>query len=273
MQKNDGTFITGAAGLDSEIDHFADGTDPDGFADCTNEATEIGSSGIYYLALTQAECNYDYSIVQIKSSTSGALTQVVLVNRMNQQADVAAISGDATAADNCEADYDGTGYAGGTIVKGADVTAIGGAALSVTTAQLGVNMVNVAGSAVSSSAAQIGVNLVNIAGAAVSTGTAQIGANVVSQANIDFGATQKSSITAAVPTAAAITSAIYAYVVENSKSFLTMFRLLYAVLCNKSTGGGTSTVNFRDDADGKDRIVATVDNDGNRTAVTKDGTV
>lgn len=36
------------------------------------------------------------------------------------------ISGDATAADNCEADYDGTGYAGGTIVKGADVTKISG---------------------------------------------------------------------------------------------------------------------------------------------------
>jgi hypothetical protein len=32
------------------------------------------------------------------------------------------ISTDATAADNCEADYDGTGYVGGTIVKQADVT-------------------------------------------------------------------------------------------------------------------------------------------------------
>jgi hypothetical protein len=37
-------------------------------------------------------------------------------------ANVTQISGDATAADNCEADYDGTGYAGGTIVKTADVT-------------------------------------------------------------------------------------------------------------------------------------------------------
>ena len=39
---------------------------------------------------------------------------------------VKAISEDTTAADNCEADYDGTGYAGGTIVKGADIKKING---------------------------------------------------------------------------------------------------------------------------------------------------
>jgi hypothetical protein len=38
------------------------------------------------------------------------------------------ISGDSVAADNCEADYDGTGYAGGTIVKQADVTKLLGTA-------------------------------------------------------------------------------------------------------------------------------------------------
>ena len=41
------------------------------------------------------------------------------------------------------------------------------------------------------------VNLVNIANAAVNTANAQIGVNVVTQANIDFGATQKASITTA----------------------------------------------------------------------------
>lgn len=61
--------------------------------------------------------------------------------------------------------------------------------------------------------------------------------------------------------------------VENSKSFLAMFRLAYAALCNKASGLGTTTVTFRDDADSKDRIVATVDSSGNRTAFgTKDGT-
>lgn len=72
-----GDLVSGASGLDSEIDAFADGTNPNGFADCTNEATEIGSTGIYYLALTQAEMNQDYVTVQVKSSS--AKTQVILI--------------------------------------------------------------------------------------------------------------------------------------------------------------------------------------------------
>ncbi len=43
--------------------------------------------------------------------------------------DAIAISGDTTAADNAESDYDGTGYAGGTIVKAADLTKVKGTAL------------------------------------------------------------------------------------------------------------------------------------------------
>jgi hypothetical protein len=75
LVKNDGTLITSAAGLDSEIDVFADGTAPDGFTDCTNEATEIASTGQYYLSLAQAEMNADYIIIQVKSSTTGAMVQ------------------------------------------------------------------------------------------------------------------------------------------------------------------------------------------------------
>jgi len=75
----DGDIVTGAAGLDSEIDTFADGTAPDGFTDCTNEATEVGSTGIYYLSLSQSEMNADYIYIQIKTSTSGAKTQHILI--------------------------------------------------------------------------------------------------------------------------------------------------------------------------------------------------
>ena len=63
---------------------------------------------------------------------------------------------------------------------------------------------------------------------------------------------------------------IFSYVVENSKSFLTILRLIYSFNCNKTTGGGSNTVNFRDDADTKNRLVMTVDVDNNRTAVVKD---
>ena len=62
---------------------------------------------------------------------------------------VVQISGDGPAADNCESDYDGTGYAGGTIVKVADVTKISGVTVSTSTAQLGVNVVQVSGDSTS----------------------------------------------------------------------------------------------------------------------------
>jgi hypothetical protein len=50
-----------------------------------------------------------------------------------------------------------------------------------------------------------------------------------------------------------------------------MMRIILAATAGKSDGGGTSTINFRDAADIKNRITATVDANGNRTAVTLDG--
>ena len=48
--------------------------------------------------------------------------------------------------------------------------------------------------------------------------------------------------------------------------------IMLAALAGKSTGGGTTTVTFRDVGDTKARITATVDAQGNRTSVTVDGT-
>jgi hypothetical protein len=56
-----------------------------------------------------------------------------------------------------------------------------------------VNFTGTAGSALAK------VDVTDIATAAVATGTAQLGVNVVTQANIDFGAAQKSSLNAATP--------------------------------------------------------------------------
>lgn len=70
--KNDGTLITGATGLDSEVSKDA-GT----FADCTNEATEIAtSSGVYYLDLTNTEMNADCVAIVVKTSSTGAVLPV-----------------------------------------------------------------------------------------------------------------------------------------------------------------------------------------------------
>ncbi|RLG43410.1 MAG: hypothetical protein DRN81_06560 [Thermoproteota archaeon] len=66
--------------------------------------------------------------------------------------------------------------------------------------------------------------------------------------------------------------AILDEVVEDSTTFRQMLRIIFAALAGKSSGGGTTTVKFRDIADTKDRITATVDSDGNRTDITLDGT-
>jgi hypothetical protein len=69
IYKNDGTLITGASALDSEVSK-----DGGTFADCTNEATEIAtSSGVYYLDLTSTEMNADCVAVIVKTSSTGAV--------------------------------------------------------------------------------------------------------------------------------------------------------------------------------------------------------
>ncbi len=173
IMKNDGTLITGATGLDSEIDTYADGSAPDGFTDCTNEATEIGSTGIYYLSLTQAEMNADYIVIQIKSSSSGAVTQVILINTTLQRADVIGISGDTGAADTLETYCDG------------------GDRMPVDVEEIGNNIITAA------SIADAAIDKATLA-ADLKTGD-YINAQVKGQDNIDFGALQKASLNAATP--------------------------------------------------------------------------
>lgn len=60
-------------------------------------------------------------------------------------------------------------------------------------------------------------------------------------------------------------------VVEGALTLRQILRLLLAVMGGKSTGGGTGTIVFRDNADSKARVTATVDASNNRTAMTLDG--
>ena len=60
-------YVTAPTAPDSEKSQ-----DKGAFADCTNEWTEIDTSGVGHLTLTQAEMNYDLVIVKITSSTVGA---------------------------------------------------------------------------------------------------------------------------------------------------------------------------------------------------------
>lgn len=70
-----GLINSGAAGLDSEVS-----IDGGTYADCTNEATEIAtSSGSYYLDLTAGETNGDTIAIQVKSSTTNAITYKITI--------------------------------------------------------------------------------------------------------------------------------------------------------------------------------------------------
>ena len=60
--------------------------------------------------------------------------------------------------------------------------------------------------------------------------------------------------------------------VETNRTPRQAFRLMLAALAGKLSGAATTTVLVRDTNDTKDRITATVDANGNRTAVTLDGT-
>lgn len=68
-----------------------------------------------------------------------------------------------------------------------------------------------------------------------------------------------------------ISDDILATTIEGSENWLEVMRYLLAFVGGKANGGGSSPVNFRDQADSKNRIAMTVDADGNRSAVSLDG--
>jgi hypothetical protein len=78
----DGQPITGAAGLDSEKSQ-----DGGAFADCTNEAAEIGVTGWYALTLTAAELNYGVISVRVQTSTSGIMPLAFMITTYTEPLD------------------------------------------------------------------------------------------------------------------------------------------------------------------------------------------
>lgn len=69
-----------------------------------------------------------------------------------------------------------------------------------------------------------------------------------------------------------IADAVADEVYEGALTLRHMMKIIMAVLAGKSSGGGTVTIKFRDTGDTKDRVTATVEADGDRTAMTLDGT-
>jgi len=63
---------------------------------------------------------------------------------------------------------------------------------------------------------------------------------------------------------------VWDFAVEGTITAAEAMRLFAAALAGKASGAGSNTIRFRDMADTKDRIVATVDSLGNRASVTRD---
>ena len=119
-------LLSSATSPDSEFEEWTDGVAPaGGFTDCTNEISEIGTTGIYSLSLANTEVDSDYTVIQIKSSDG--LTQILLIrttvgdplnlattddgSTINVasgvvEADAVKFSGSSTAADNAEVIFD-----------------------------------------------------------------------------------------------------------------------------------------------------------------------
>ncbi len=125
-----------------------------------------------------------------------------------------------------------------------------------------VDVTYIAGSAVSTSTAQLGVNVVQAAGTAWGSGA-------ITAAAIATGAIDADALAADAGTELA--DAIWDEVLESTLTGRQFMRIMLATLAGESTGGGTGTIAFRDMADAKNRISATVDSNRNRTSVTLDG--
>ena len=91
-----GVPVTGVAGLDSEVSN-----DGAAFADCTNEATEIGTTGFYSLTLTAAEMTADTVTVRVLSTSYPAVGFFILTTKSTWDEGIdakAALTGAITAA-------------------------------------------------------------------------------------------------------------------------------------------------------------------------------
>lgn len=107
---------------------------------------------------------------------------------------------------------------------------------------------------------------------AVGSVTGAVGSVTGAVGSIAAGGIAAASFAAGAVDAAALSDdaidAILDEVVEGTTTMRQMLRVFMAALAGKAAGGGTTTLTFRNIADNADRITATVDADGNRTAIT-----
>lgn len=101
-----------------------------------------------------------------------------------------------------------------------------------------------------------------------STGAAGAGGGGITAQDIWVYATRTLTTEAGEPaTSTEIAEAVMSSLIEGTITLQQAMEVLLAVLVGKASGGGTTTITFRNTEDNTDRVVMTVDEDGNRSSV------
>ncbi len=171
-----------------------------------------------------------------------------------------------TAAKNCEASLSGSGTissAGLSLIVQLAAALAGSGAISQATLQA------IAG--ISSTLTGSGTITQAQLGAIVQLSSALTGSGTISSASFTGILSLSASIEIAQTTGISVSDILSAEI-ETGYNMQEILRLVAAALAGKVSGAGTTTITIRDVNDTVDRIVATVDSNGNRTDVVKDVT-
>lgn len=200
---NDGDPVSAASALDSEVSK-----DGAAFADATSEATEIGTSGIYYLDLTNTEMNADCVVVQVKTSTTDAKT-VVLVFYPQETGDIKV---DVTSFGGSAGTFSGgrpevnTSHAAGTAWGSGAITAASIASDAIAAAKIATGAITAAkfaASAIDATAIATGA-ITSAKFAASAIDATAIASNAITSAKIATGAITTATFAAGAINAAAL---------------------------------------------------------------------
>lgn len=141
------------------------------------------------------------------------------------------------------------------------------------TANLPVNVTQFGGSNGTFSSGRPEVNVTHAAGTAWASGAitaSALATGAITAAKFAAGAIDAAAL--AADAGAEIADAVWDEQVDGTTTGRQSIRLINSAAAGKASGLGTTTAVYRDLADTKDRISATVDADGNRTAITRDVT-
>lgn len=301
IRKSDGTLITSWSGADSEVS-----IDGASFSDCTNEATEIGTTGCGYIDFTAAEMNGDAIVYKLTVTNTGALPVVVTMfpeEVGDYRVNVEQFGGTAGTFSNGRPEVNATHW-GGTAVASANVLIDGAITAAKIAADAGAEVAAAVRTELVTELARIDVASSTLGTAAelakVPKSDGTVGWNATARAQIQqeaedalaaYDPPTKAELDAAVSPLATetnatmnrttITSAVDAlptlsefldggdvdgYTLEQA------LKLILAACAGKLSGAATTTNVVRAADDSKARITATCDSDGNRTAVTLDAT-